>query len=101
MKVSLETIVSGQACGKQRVKVTTDDGDLLGWIQVTFVDWTPILGGGTRFIVQQCHNGNYKMQIFGCLWDAFKFLGITDIKELDECELPNGMYREYAFNPGF
>lgn len=96
MRVIREVIVSGEACGKQRFRVENDNNELLGWIQCVFVDWSPILGGGDRFIAQQCHNNNYGMQIFGCLWEAFQFLGITNIQELDECNLPDGIYQEYA-----
>lgn len=97
MKLIVEPICSGPAAGKQRIEVRDDRDELRGWIQPTEVDWQPILGGGTRFIVQQCFEDNYKLQIFECLQDAFLSLGF-DNKEIDRCYFPSGIYNEFAWD---
>ena len=96
MQLKLQPITSGAAAGKQRIEVRDDRGELRGWVQPTEVDWQPTLGGGTRFIVQQCFEDNYKLQIFGCLQDAFLSLGF-DNKEIDRCYFPRGIYNEFAW----
>ena len=96
MIFKLQPICSGSASGKQRIEVRNNYNELRGWIQVTEVDWTPILGGGTRFIAQQCSEGNYDMQIFGCMQEALHFLGFND-KEIDSAHWPEGIYNEFAW----
>lgn len=96
MKFKLQPICSGSASGKQRIEVCDNYNNRRGWIQVTEVDWTPILGGGTRFIAQQCSEGNYGMQIFGCMQEALHFLGFND-KEIDSAYWPEGIYNEFAW----
>ena len=95
MKLIIQSICSGPAVGKQRIEVRNGADERLGWIQCTNVDWSPILGGGVRFIAQQCYQNNFGLQIFGCLWDALQFLGITNIEEADTCEYPDGIYKEF------
>lgn len=76
----------------------TNHGKLLGWIQVTHVDWSPILGGTTVFIVQSCHDGNYQTHIANCLADAFAKLGVS-LQELDNSDIPDGCYDEFQNPP--
>lgn len=98
MKLIVEPICSGPAVGKQRIEVRNSVDERLGWLQPTNVDWSPILGGGVRFIAQQCYENNFGMQIFGNLWDALQFLGIRDIAEVDKCEFPHGVYDEFSWD---
>lgn len=97
MNVVIEHIVSGAACGKQRMRVETNRGKLLGWIQVTQVDWSPILGATTVFVVKSCHDGDYTTHIAECLAEAFGKLGVS-ISEMDNSKLPDGCYHEFT-NP--
>lgn len=97
MKLIIDPICSGPACGKQRIEVRNSADERVGWIQPVNVDWSPILGGGLRFIAQQCYKNNFDLQIFGCLLDALQFLGITDLTEIDACDYPEGVYNEFAW----
>lgn len=97
MKAKIEHIVSGPACGKQRMRVESNSGKLLGWIQPTYFDCAPILGVGTVFLTQRCNN-DYHIGIACCLADAFKNLGIS-LKELDASKLPDGCYEEFYKKP--
>ena len=95
MKATIETIHSGFACGKQRIRVESNNGELLGWIQVTNVDWSPILGATTLYIVQNCHDGNYSRHLASTIAEAFSKLGVS-LKELDNSELP--LFKEFWLN---
>lgn len=94
MKATIETIHSGFACGKQRIRVESNSGELLGWIQVTNVDWSPILGATTVYIVQSCHGNKYGCHIGTTLAEAFSKLDVS-LEELDHSELPEGIYDEF------
>lgn len=94
MKATIETIHSGFACGKQRIRVESNSGELLGWIQVTNVDWSPILGATTIYIVQLCHGNKYDCHIGTTLAEAFLKLNVS-LEELDHSELPEGIYNEF------
>jgi hypothetical protein len=96
MKATIEKTNTGLACGKQRIRVESNSGDLLGWIQVTNVDWSPILGATIVYVVQLCHNGNYGCYLGTTLAEAFSKLGVS-LKELDNSELPDGIYDEFCF----
>lgn len=93
MKAIIEPILSGPACGKQRMRIESNHGKLLGWIQPTNFDCAPTLGTSTVFLSQQCF-GNYRTGVSNTLAGAFKHLGIS-LKELDNSELPRGCYDEF------
>lgn len=93
MKAIIE-ICCGIAHGKQRIRVESNRGKLLGWIQPTHVDWSPQLGLTTVYIVQHCHDSNYRTHIGVTLAEAFAKLGISST-ELDNSQLPNGVYDEF------
>ena len=97
MKAKIEPILSGPAVGKQRMRVESNSGKLLGWIQPTYFDCAPILGVRTVFLIQRCNN-DYHIGVASCLADAFKNLGIS-MKELDVSELPDGCYDEFQVKP--
>ena len=92
MKATIEKIRGGEASGKQLIRVESNRGKLLGWIQVTNVDWTPVLGGTTLYIVQNCHDGNYSRHLASTIAEAFSKLGVS-LKELDNSELP--LFKEF------
>lgn len=92
MKATIEKIRGGEASGKQLIRVESNRGKLLGWIQVTNVDWTPVLGGTTLYIVQNCHDVNYSRHLANTIAEAFSKLGVS-LKELDNSELP--LFKEF------
>lgn len=99
MKAKQIPITSGPACGTLVTRVESNSGKLLGFIRVVNCDWTPVLGGSTIFVAHQCYhsekieNCRYKIQAFGCLADAYKFLGVS-LKELDNSDLGKYCYDE-------
>lgn len=97
MKAIVQPILSGPACGKQRMEVWSNSGKRLGWIQPTSFDCAPIIGVQTVFLTHRC-NGDYHIGVATCLADAFKNLGVS-LKELDASELPDGCYDEFQNKP--
>lgn len=93
MKAIVQAILSGPACGKQRMEVWSNSGKRLGWIQPTYFDCAPVLGVRTVFLTQRS-NGDHHIGIAACLADAFKNLGVS-MEELDHSELPDGCYDEF------
>lgn len=84
MKAIAKKICTGAACGTYVTEIRTNDGELLGFIRVVNIDWTPILGMSTYFAAHQCNDKTgYGVQLFGTLAEAYKFLGVS-LQELDE-----------------
>lgn len=81
MKVEIIKNNSGTACGKQYMKFTDEEGNLLGCIQPTNLEFYA-LGGTTEFITY-----NYKTcktKIFGTGWQAVQeIFSVTDTDETD------------------
>ena len=97
MKVEIVEVCTGYACGKQMMRVTSDEGKELGWIQPTNLCFESTLGSTLAFIAKQCF-GHYEMYAASCLLDAFLHLGIS-LEELDRCGVPDGCYDEYWRKP--
>jgi hypothetical protein len=84
MKAKAIRIDTGAACGTWVTRVENNNGELLGFIRVVNIDWTPILGMGTYFAVHQCNKEiGYDVKLCKCLSDAYAFLGVS-LQELDE-----------------
>lgn len=91
MKIELDKICSGLACGKQNIRFTDDKGKTIGYIQPTHLEWYGMCGI-LQYIVQPCWT-KWKIEIFGTLDGAIKYLFDTDsIDEVDE--IFNEMVRE-------
>ena len=98
MKAKQIAITSGPAGGTLVTEVFSNSGKRLGFIRVVNCDWTPILGGTTIYIAQQCfshpniYNCRYDVKACETLAEAYKFLGVSS-KELDVSDLG-----EYPFD---
>lgn len=85
-------ITTGPAGGTLVTEVRNDNGTLLGFIRVVECDWTPVLGGTTIYLSQQCYSveklEDCKFGIKACstLADAYQFLGVSMI-ELDNSDM--------------
>ena len=97
MKIEIIKTTSGPACGKQMMRVTSDEGKLLGWIQPVNLSFEATLGGTQTFLSKQCF-GHYELKACSCLLDAFLHLNIS-LEELDATPLPAGCYDEYWNKP--
>lgn len=86
-------ITSGAAGGTLVTRVESNHGKLLGFIRVVNIDWTPTLGMGTYYAVQQCYNNHFNVAMFTTLYEAYRFLGVSS-KELDASELGKYCYDE-------
>lgn len=95
MKAKSIKINTGAACDTRVTRVESNNGELLGFIRVVNIDWTPVLGMGTYFAAHQCNaKVGYDMQIFRTLADAYEFIGVSN-KELDSSELPDHCFSEF------
>lgn len=85
-------ITTGPAGGTLVTEVRNDNGTLLGFIRVVECDWTPILGGTTIYLAQQCYDSEkseecrYKVKACSTLADAYQFLGVSMV-ELDNSDM--------------
>ena len=92
MKAKQIPITSGAAGGTMVTRVESNSGKLLGFIRVVHVDFTPVLGMQTMYIVKQCFN-NYGSKLCHTLLDCYHYLGIST-KEVDISDLGQYCYCE-------
>lgn len=91
MKIELDKACSGMACGKQNIRFTDDNGKTIGYIQPTHLEWYGMCGT-LQYIVQPCWT-KWKIEIFGSLAEAIKYLFDTDAMEKVD-EILNEMVRQ-------
>ena len=81
MKITVEKVNSGLACGKQYIRFTNDSGETIGCIQPLGLEFYGI-GCTTMYAVKEYTN--YRTKLCDCLASAITYLfNTTNLDEID------------------